>query len=78
MSASSGPRLRALRIAGRVVTVPLDRHLQISGLTDSPLPKPVLAAGRALLELLNPIRPATAGSSPTTTGPELTREKASR
>lgn len=46
-----GPRFRALRDAGRVVPVPLDRHLGITGLTASPLPKAVRAAGSALLEL---------------------------
>jgi len=76
VAASAGPRLRALRLAGRVVPVPLDQRFQVAGLTDQPLPKPVRAAGCALLGLLSPMRPATAGSSTTATAP--TREKASR
>ena len=45
VTASCGPRLRALRDAGRIVTVPLDGHLAVTGPTHSPLPKPV-ARGR--------------------------------
>lgn len=51
--ASCGPRLGALRTAGRVVTVPLDAHLAITGPTHVPLPKAVLAAGRDVLGLLD-------------------------
>jgi hypothetical protein len=53
VTASCGPRLSALRAAGRVVTVPVDGHLAITGPTHAPLPKAVLAAGRALLGLLD-------------------------
>jgi hypothetical protein len=53
VNASLGPRLRALRAAGRVVPMPMERRLQVTGLTSSPLPTGVRAAGRALLELLN-------------------------
>ena len=53
VTSSCGPRLSALRAAGRVVTVPVDGHLAITGLTHVPLPKAVLAAGRALLGLLD-------------------------
>ncbi len=52
LTASLGPGLRTQRDTGRVVTVPAERHLQVSGLTDGPLPKSVAAAGRALLVLL--------------------------
>lgn len=52
VTASLGPRLGALRAAARVVTVPTDRRLEVTGLTQSPLPKPVRAAARALLRLL--------------------------
>lgn len=57
VTASLGPRLRALRAAGRVVSVPTDRRLQITGPTSSPLPKPVRSAGRQLLELLDGSHP---------------------
>jgi hypothetical protein len=53
VSASLGPRLRALRGGNAVVTVPTVRRLEVTGLTSSPLPKPVAAVGRALLELLD-------------------------
>lgn len=46
---SSGPRLRALRDTGRIVTVPIDRRLETTGPTYAPLPKVILAAGRELL-----------------------------
>ena len=57
VTASLGPRLRALRAAGRVVPVPLDRRLQVTGLTSSPLPKSVRSAGRLVLELLDVSHP---------------------
>jgi hypothetical protein len=53
VTASCGPRLSALRAAGRVVTVPLDGHLAITGPTHVPLPKAVVAAGRDVLGLLD-------------------------
>jgi len=73
--ASAGPRLRALRLGGRVVPFPLDRHLQVTGLTDRPLPKPVLAAGRALLQLLDPTRSTDRYATAATAA---TRERTSR
>lgn len=57
VTASLGPHLRALRAAGRVVPVPTDRRLQITGPTSSPLPKSVRSAGRQLLELLDGSHP---------------------
>jgi hypothetical protein len=51
VTGSLGPRLRALRAAGRVVPVPMDRRLQVTGPTSAPLPRPLRAAGRSLLEL---------------------------
>jgi len=45
--------MRHLRDEGRIIPVPIDRHLEIAGLTTSPLPKPVLSAGRALLQLID-------------------------
>jgi len=54
--------MRHLRDAGRIIPVPIDRHLEIAGLTTSPLPKPVLSAGRALLKLIDATsRGATTG-----------------
>jgi hypothetical protein len=57
VTSSLGPRLRALRAAGRVVPVPTDRRLQVTGLGSSPLPKSVRSAGRQLLGLLDGTRP---------------------
>ncbi|GAA4300958.1 hypothetical protein GCM10023162_01910 [Klenkia terrae] len=51
---SCGPRLRELRSRGQVVPVPIDRQLQIAGLTGDRLPKPVAAAGRSLAALVAP------------------------
>jgi len=53
VSASLGPRLRALRATNAVVTVPTDRRLEVTGPTNSPLPKPVATAGRSLLGLID-------------------------
>lgn len=57
VTSSLGPRMRALRAAGRVVPVPTYRRLQVTGLVSSPLPKSVRSAGRQLLELLDGSRP---------------------
>lgn len=51
--ASAGPHVRRLCEQGRVVTVPLDRRLDIAGLTSGPLPKQVVEAGARLLALLD-------------------------
>lgn len=51
--ASLGPRLRALRAAGRVVTVPMHRGVQVAGLTSAPLPRPLRSAGHSLLRLID-------------------------
>ncbi|WP_240619301.1 hypothetical protein [Blastococcus sp. TF02-8] len=56
VEASCGPRLGELRSRGQVVPVPIDRRLQIAGLTGDRLPKPVAAAGRSLAALLAPAR----------------------
>lgn len=53
VNASLGPRLRALRAGNAVVTVPTDRRLEVTGPTNSPLPKPVATAGRSLLGLID-------------------------
>lgn len=56
VSASLGPRLRELRAANAVVTVPADRRLEVTGPTNCPLPKPVANAGRSLLGLIDAAR----------------------
>ncbi|MCU1613201.1 MAG: uncharacterized protein JWO98_741 [Frankiales bacterium] len=68
VTASLGPRLHALRADGRVVPVPMNRRLQVTGPTSSPLPRPLHAAGRSLLELLDDTHPgaATRSLAPTT------------
>lgn len=57
VEASCGPRLAELRSRHRVVRVPIDRRLEITGLTGDRLPKPVAAAGRSLAALLMPVVP---------------------
>jgi hypothetical protein len=49
--ATVGPRLRDLRASGRLVTIPLDRHLESNGPSTGPLPKPVFAAARTIISL---------------------------
>ncbi len=68
VDSAMGPLLRELRRRGdRDVTVPVDRRLALTGPSAGPLPRPVAAAGRALLrhldalehqELPTPSRPA--------------------
>lgn len=53
VAASIGDRVRRLRDRRQLVTVPEDRHLQVIGPTNSPLPKSVSAAGRELLGLID-------------------------
>jgi hypothetical protein len=48
VKASCGPMLRAARAADRIVPVPLNRQLEMTGLTAGPLPKQLTAAGRWL------------------------------
>ncbi|SFP63149.1 hypothetical protein SAMN05660464_3769 [Geodermatophilus dictyosporus] len=57
VEAGRGPLLSDLRSRGRVVRVPLDRRLAVTGLTGDRLPKPVASAGRALAALLAPRLP---------------------
>jgi hypothetical protein len=79
VTASLGPRLRALRAAGRVVPVPMDRHLEVAGPTSSALPKRLRSAGHSLLELLDDSHPGVvARSSARTTAPVSTREETRR
>jgi hypothetical protein len=65
VTASLGPRLPALLASNALVTVPTDRRLQVTGPTTSALPKPVAAAGRSLLALIDATHPGE------TTGPAL-------
>jgi hypothetical protein len=48
VTASCGPAMLAARKAGRVVTVPLGRRLEVHGVTADPLPRPIATAGKAL------------------------------
>lgn len=50
--ASAGPRVRAARGSGRVITVPLDRRLHTDGVSADALPKALAAAGLALAAAL--------------------------
>lgn len=52
VTASLGPRLADLRRAGRVVPVPIDAGLWVSGANSAPLPPRVRTAARAVLTLL--------------------------
>jgi hypothetical protein len=75
VTATLGPRLRALRAEGRVIVVPTDRRLEVTGLTSSPLPKPVRSAGRLLLERIDDSHPGGAArSSAAITDPVRTSE----
>lgn len=75
VTSSSGPRLQKLRDTGRIVAVPLDRHLEITGPTYAPLPKAVLAAGHVLLGLIDAARPGGVGASPNLTAQSAPRKK---
>ncbi|MHA3700740.1 hypothetical protein ACXR2U_01030 [Jatrophihabitans sp. YIM 134969] len=68
-----GPRLRRLRKDGRVVTVPLARRVETSGPTSTPLPRDLVAASRALLNVLDVAAPDDATTAtPHTPRPEGT------
>jgi hypothetical protein len=57
--ATAGPLLLAARAAGRVVMVPVDRHLGAAGITCAPLPKAVLEAGRQIFARASAAYPQT-------------------
>ncbi len=59
VASSAGPLLQQRRTNGMVMAFPVDRQLEVTGLTSSPLPKAVLRAGQALLAELTPVMPAT-------------------
>ncbi len=63
VNASLGPRLRELRANNAVVPVAADRRLEVTGPTNSPLPKPVATAGRSLLGLIDDARSGDATAS---------------
>lgn len=75
--ASLGPRVRELRDGRRLVTVPDDRHLQVTGPTNSPLPKSVSHAGRELLGLIDAARSGGAGAPPNPTAQAAPRKRGS-
>jgi len=52
--ASAGRLLLAAEVAGRVVSVPSDRHLAATGITGAPLPRAVLAAGARIVACSGP------------------------
>ena len=62
VACGAGPLLRAARADDRLVGVPPDRRLEVTGPINSPLPKSVTAAGRVLLGLLDAAFP---GDAPT-------------
>lgn len=64
-TASAGPRIRATRESGRVVTVPIDRRVETDGVSAEALPKSLAAAGRALVAAL----PSAASSNHPTDQP---------
>ena len=64
-AASLGPRLARLRADGRVITVPLQPRLALTGVTADPLPTALLAAAGRIVQRM----PAIAASWP---GPDIT------
>lgn len=71
---SLGRRARRLQHDGHIVTVPIIRQLERTGLTSAALPRAVTGAGRTLLELLD-FRPAVPAPTPL---PPLRRDAAWR
>ena len=49
VNSTAGPLLKAAESAGRMVRVPSDRHLSVTGISCAPLPKAVVGAGRQIL-----------------------------
>lgn len=78
VQSATGPLLREARAAGRVIAVPLDRRLALTGPSSGPLPRPVAAAGRTLLRHLDALGPHDR-SAPTQSAPGklLTKEPTS-
>ena len=59
VTASCGPAVRAVRRAGRIVAIPINRRLLIDGVTPAPLPRHLTAATARLVTrlLLDPAAP---------------------
>lgn len=53
-----GPLTRALAAAGRLIDIPVDPGLAVTGVGSAPLPRPVLGGGAAVARLVDP-DPAT-------------------
>ena len=51
VTATAGSQVHRLREQGRLVRVPVDHHLEVTGLTAARLPKTITTAGRQLLDL---------------------------
>lgn len=62
--ASCGPLLNIAREERRVVPVPLDKRIAVTGLTAAPLPNTLTAAGRELAGLVLPDLAISAGGKP--------------
>jgi hypothetical protein len=62
--AGRGPQLARLDEDGRVVAVPADRRLEVTGLSTAPLPRSLTSRGAALLDLLERggLKPSDAGT----------------
>lgn len=66
---STGPRTSALEETGRLVAIPGDRRLAITGPDMAPLPSAVVAAAATALELLLAANPSTVAPSSARKGP---------
>jgi len=64
VACSAGPRTRGLETAGRLVDVPADRALAITGLDATPLPASLLQAAAALLRLVPSADTTMKGDTP--------------
>jgi hypothetical protein len=64
VACSAGPRTRALEAAGRLVDVPEDRALAITGLDAAPLPASLLQAAATLLRLFPSAGTTMKGDTP--------------
>jgi len=64
VACSAGPRTRGLEAAGRLVDVPEDRALAITGLDATPLPASLLQAAATLLRLLPSAGTTMKGDTP--------------
>ena len=66
VTASVGAALRAVQATGRLVPVPYDPQLAATGLTGDPLPRKVLSAAHAVVNLAHATAPATPSIQPLT------------